>query len=56
MAKGIERLAYKLTLVNTELRILRAANKALSKRRKAKKNRIRQGGALTIKDTHDIIA
>ena len=56
MAKGIERLAYKLTLVNTELRILRAANKALSKRRKAKKNRIRQGGALTIEDVHDIMA
>ena len=56
MAKGTERLAYKLTLVNTELRTLRAANKALSKRRRAKKNRIRQGGALTIEDTHDIIA
>ena len=55
-AKSIERLAYELTLVNTELRTLRAANKALSKRRRAKKNRIRQGGALTIEDTHDIIA
>jgi hypothetical protein len=55
LAKGTERLAHELTLVNAELRILRAANKALSKRRRAKKNRIRQGGALTIEDTHDII-
>jgi hypothetical protein len=56
LAKGTERLAYKLTLVIAELRTLRAANKALSKRRRAKKNRIRQGGALTIEDTHDIMA
>ena len=49
-------MAYELTLANAEIRTLRAANKALSKRRRAKKNRIRQGGALTIEDTHDIIA
>jgi hypothetical protein len=41
LAKGTERLAYELTLVNAKLRILRAANKALSKRRRAKKNCIR---------------
>jgi len=56
LAKGTERLAHELTLVNAELRTLRAANEALSKRRRAKKNRIRQGGALTVKDAHDIMA
>ena len=56
LAKGIERLAHELTLVNAELRILRVANEALSKRRRAKKNRIRQGGALTVEDAHNIMA
>ena len=42
--------------MSAELRTLRAANEALSKRRRAKKNRIRQGGALTIEDAHDILA
>jgi hypothetical protein len=39
-----------------EVRTLRKANEALSKRRRAKKTRIRQGGALTVEDAHDIIA
>jgi hypothetical protein len=56
LAKGIELLAYEMTLMSTELRTLRAANEALSKRWRAKKNRIRQGGALTIEDAQDIIA
>jgi hypothetical protein len=56
LAKGIELLAHKVTLMSTELRTLRAANKALSKRRRAKKNRIRQEGVLTIEDAHDILA
>jgi len=45
-----------MTLISAKLRILRVANEALSKRRRAKKNRIRQGGVLTIEDTHDILA
>jgi hypothetical protein len=32
LAKGIELLAYKVTLMSAELRTLRAANEALSKR------------------------
>jgi hypothetical protein len=56
LAKGTEILAYKMTLMSAKLRILRAANEVLSKRRRAKKNRIRQGGALTVEDTHDILA
>jgi hypothetical protein len=45
-----------LTLATAEIRTLRAANEALSKRRRAKKTRVRQGGALTVEDTQDILA
>jgi len=38
------------------VRTLRAANKALSKRRRAKKTRVCQGGALTIEDAQDVLA
>jgi len=41
LVKGIEILAYKMTLISAELYILRVVNKALSKRRRAKKNHIR---------------
>jgi hypothetical protein len=49
-------LAHQVTLLIAETYTLRKANEALSKRRRAKKNRIRQGGALTIEDAHDILA
>ncbi len=42
-------------MLHAKIRSLRTANKALSKRRRAKKTRIRQGGVLTIEDAHDII-
>ena len=38
-----------------ELRILRKANKALAKRRRAKKTRVRAGGALTVEDALELI-
>lgn len=56
LAKGTELLAHQLTLVTGEVRTLRQANEALSKRRRAKKARIRQGGALTVEDAHDVLA
>ena len=49
-------MAHKITLLSAEVRTLRAANKALSKRRRAKKARVRQGGTLTIENTQDILA
>ena len=55
LAKGTERMAHEMTLLSAEVRTLRAANEALSKRRRAKKTRIRQGGALTVEDAQDII-
>ena len=39
-----------------EIHTLQKANEALSKQRRAKKTRIRQGGALTIGESLDIIA
>ena len=56
LAKGTEILAHEVTLLTAENRTLRKANEALSKRRRAKKNRIRQGGALTVEDANDILA
>jgi hypothetical protein len=45
-----------VTLLIAENRTLRVANEALSKRRRAKKTRVCQGGILTIEDRQDIIA
>ena len=56
MAKGMEAMAHSVTLLTAENHTLRKANEALSKRRRAKKSRIREGGALTIEDARDILA
>jgi hypothetical protein len=56
LAKGTERMAHEMTLLSAEVRTLRAANEALSKRRRAKKTRVRQGGALIVEDAQDILA
>jgi hypothetical protein len=56
LAKGTERMAHEMTLLSAEVRTLRAANEALSKRRRAKKTRVRQGGALTVEDAQDVLA
>jgi hypothetical protein len=56
LAKGTERMAHEMTLLSAEVRTLRAANEALSKRRRAKKTRVRQGGALIVEDAQDLIA
>ena len=56
LAKGTERLAHENTLLNAEIRTLRAANEALSKRRRAKKTQLRQGGVLTGQETLDILS
>ncbi|TVY13429.1 hypothetical protein LARI1_G009571 [Lachnellula arida] len=56
LAKGTERMAHEMTLLSAEVRTLRAANEALSKRRRAKKARVREGGALTIEDAQDLLS
>jgi hypothetical protein len=56
LARGIEVLAHEVTLLSVEIRILRLANKALSKRRKAKKTRFCQGSTLPIGDAYDVLS
>jgi hypothetical protein len=56
LARGTELLAHENTLLHAEIRALYTANEALSKRYRAKKTRIRQGGALTVEDAHDILS
>jgi hypothetical protein len=55
LAKGTEVLAHRLILAEGQISILEKANEALSKRRRAKKTRIRQGGTLSIGEAKDIL-
>jgi hypothetical protein len=55
LAKGTELLAHQMTLMCEEVRTLRKANEALAKRRRAKKTRVRAGGALSVEDALDLI-
>jgi hypothetical protein len=56
MAKGMTTMAHSVALLTAENRSLRKANEALSKRRRAKKTRIRQGGSLTAGEANDLLA
>ena len=53
-AKGTSKVIYQLALLRAENQTLRAANKALSKRRRAKKQRLRQGGSLSVQHAQDL--
>jgi len=50
LAKGIMAVMYKVALLRTEVSALRKANEELSKRRRAKKTRVRLGGFLTVQE------
>ena len=56
LTKGVEEMAHMMTLLKAETHNLRKANEALSKRRRVKKTRVRQGGVLTVGDAQDILA
>ena len=56
LAKGMEAIAHQNTLLIEENRMIRKANEALSKRRRAKKARVCHGGVLTGEDVSDILA
>lgn len=56
LAKGNDRLAHQMTLLTEEVRNLRQANEALSKRRRAKRTRVQDGGSLTVEDAQALIA
>jgi len=48
LAKGIITIMHKVTLLRTEVSALRKANKAFSKRQRAKKTRVQLRGSLTV--------
>ena len=49
-------MAHELILLRAGNRELRAANEAQSKRRRAKKSRLQQGGSLSIQEAEDLVA
>jgi len=48
-------IIYEVALLRTEVSALRKANKGLSKRRRAKKTRMRLGGSLTVQEAQDLL-
>jgi hypothetical protein len=49
-AKGASKVMHQLALLKAENQSLRQANEELSKRRRAKKTRLRQGGSLSVQE------
>ena len=55
LAKGTMVVIYEVALLRTEVSALRKANEELSKRRGAKKIRVRLGGSLTVQEAQDLL-
>ena len=55
LSKGTTAIMHQVTLLRTEVEGLRKANEALSKRRRAKKTRVRLGGTLTVQEAEDLL-
>ncbi|KFY88377.1 hypothetical protein V500_06376 [Pseudogymnoascus sp. VKM F-4518 (FW-2643)] len=55
-ARGMSKMAHELVLLRAELKDVRAANEVLSKRQRAKKARLRQGGSLSFQEAEDLVA
>ena len=55
IVKGITTIIHQMVLMKDRIRELEEANRTLSKRRREKKTRIRQGGSLTVRDAQDVI-
>ena len=56
LAKGTEVITYEITLLRAELRTTQVVNKALVKRRRAKRTRFQEGGALSVENVCGLIA
>ena len=54
-AKGTKAIMHRLALLEADNSRLRKANKALSKRRRAKRIHVRLGGSLTVQDAEDLL-
>ncbi len=55
LTKGTMAVMYEVALLRSEVSLLRKANEALSKRRRAKRTRIQLGGSLAVQDVQDIV-
>lgn len=55
LAKGAQGIMHEQTLLRSEVHDLRDANQTIRKRRRARKNRIQQGGSLTLQDAQALI-
>ena len=56
LTKGTIAVIHQVALLQAEVSSLRKANEALSKRRRAKKTRMRLGGSLAVQDAKDQLA
>ena len=56
LAKGAQAMAHELLIIRDEVRILQNANIALAKRRRSKKIRLQEGGALTQEESKLLLA
>jgi hypothetical protein len=54
-ARGMSKMAHELVLMRAELKDLRTVNEVLSKRRRAKKVRLRVGGSLSMQEADDLM-
>ena len=55
LTKGTMAVMHQVALLQAEVSSLRKANVALSKRRRAKKTRVRLGGSLAVQDAHNLL-
>ena len=53
-AKGMSKMAHELVLLRAELKDLRTANEQLSKRRRAKRVRLQEGGSLSVQEAEGL--
>jgi NADH pyrophosphatase NudC (nudix superfamily) len=54
-SKGTKAIMHQIALLKSENQILRQANETLSKRRRAKKTRLRNGGKMTVSEGMGVI-
>jgi hypothetical protein len=55
LTKGTMAVMHQVAFLQGEVSSLRKANEALSRRRRAKKTRVRLGGSLSVQDAYDLL-
>ena len=56
MVKSTKSVMHKMVLMQDRIRTLEEANRTISKRRKAKKTRIQQGGVLSVQNADALLS